>query len=409
MVRLSEIIRKTEEKKSKDRASLVSKATKIKKDEKTKRNKESIQAIQKIYEDAILQINQIMNDIIQGKAIKGREVVNLAKKIVERIRINSDILLSLVNKFSLIEKEDKYLYTHSVNVSILAANLGLALGYNKNGLVDLCTSSLLHDIGMLKIPQEVITKPEKLTEEEYDLVRKHPSYGLKLLDNIRAKKPLIYGPKLWDKIKNFASSLLHDIGMLKIPEEVITKPEELAKEERDPVKKHPTYGLKLLDKINSLTKSTSEVICQHHEKIDGTGYPEGKRGEEISEHAKIVAIADIYEALTHPRPYRRSRILPCDAVKMIVQEAGSSFDPKLVKVFLNYITCYPVGSFVLLNNNEIGRVILTNENLPLRPVVEIVFDSGGKPPEQPKRIDLAKSPVLSIKKAIDECNLQVSV
>ena len=100
MIRLSEIIRKTGEKKSKDKMSPAPKAIKIKKDKKIKRNKESLQEIQKIYEDAILRLNQIMNNIIQGKAIEGREVVNLARKIVARLRVNSDKLLSLISKQS---------------------------------------------------------------------------------------------------------------------------------------------------------------------------------------------------------------------------------------------------------------------------------------------------------------------
>ncbi|MFQ6083740.1 MAG: HD-GYP domain-containing protein [Candidatus Aminicenantia bacterium] len=335
MVRLSEIIRKKiAEKKSQDKIDPVSEAIKIKKDE------ESMLEIQKIYEDIILYIKQIMNDIREGKTIEGREIVNIAEKIVDNLHINSDILLSLINKFAVYEKEEDYLYAHSVNVSILATNLGLALGYDKAELIDLCTSALVHDIGMVKIPQEIIDKPKKLTKEEYDLVKKHPLYGLELLDNIK-----------------------------------------------------------------DLTKITSEVVYQHHEKIDGTGYPEGKSEEEISEHAKIVAIAEVYEALTHPRPFRSRRILPSEGVKMVVEEAGSSFEPKLLKVLLNYITCYPIGSFILLNNNEIGRVISANENLPLRPVIEIVFDAEGKSLEKPKRIDLAKSPILYIKEAIDERNL----
>jgi hypothetical protein len=90
---------------------------------------------------------------------------------------------------------------------------------------------------------------------------------------------------------------------------------------------------------------------------------------------------------------------------MIVQEARSSFEPEYVKLFLNYITPYPPGSMVLLNNNEVGRVVHVNEGLPLRPVVEIIYDSEGKPTEKQKRIDLSKSPVLNIKRAVDESSL----
>ena len=406
MVRLSEIIRKTAEKKSQKKTDLVSKTARTGKGKRIKRKKESIKEIQKVYEDAILQMRHVMNDIKQGKSIKGRKVVNIAKKIVEIIRIRRDLLLSLINKVGLYEKEEDFLYQHSVNVSILAANLGLGLGYNKAELIDLCASSLLHDIGMVRIPKDVITNPKKLTADEYNLVKGHPTYGMRLLDNIKAKKPLIYAPKILNDIKKFTSSLLYDIGIFKITKKMIGRTEEISKEEHDLDEKHTTYGLELLDNIKNLTRSASEVISQHHERIDGTGYPEGKKGDAISENAKIVAIADVYDALTHSRPYRKDRILPSDAVKIIVQEAGSSFDPKLTKVLLNSISCHPIGSFVLLNNNQIGRVIRTHENFPLRPVVEIIIDAEGKPLKKPERLDLAKSPILYIKQAIDELDLK---
>lgn len=331
MIKLSEIIRKkTEGEEIQNKPGLISEVIEIKK------AKESLPEIKKLYEDAILEINLIMNDIREGKNIEGKEIAIIAEIFVNRLCVAHNTLLSLVNIFPSYKDQKDYLYEHSVNCSILAASIGLALGFDKNELIDLFASSLLHDIGMLKIPQEIIKKPSKLTKEEYDLIRKHPIYGLELLNNIK------YAPK-----------------------------------------------------------SAHEVIHQHHERIDGSGYPEGKRGEEISEYGKIVALAEFYEAVTHSRPYRMERYIPYDALKMIIQDERDSFDPKYVRVFLDYITPYPPGSFVLLNNNEIGKVISINEKLPQRPIVEIFFDVEGKPPEKPRRIDLSKSPILFIKEAVN--------
>jgi HD-GYP domain-containing protein (c-di-GMP phosphodiesterase class II) len=332
MVKLSEIIRKPEKEKPKRKPGLITEVI------KTKREEESFSGIKKIYEEAIHHLRNIMNDIQEGKTVEGRNVINLAEKIIESLRINKNILISLVNNFTLNEGNEDYLYQHSLNASILATNLGLARGYSKTKLTDLCASTLLHDIGILKVPREILMKPSILTKEENDLIKKHPAYGLELLENI--KNP---------------------------PE------------------------------------SAAEVIYQHHERMDGTGYPEGKTGEEISEYAKIVAIVEVYEAITHPRPYHRN--IPYEGTRMIVQEARTSFEPEFVKLFLNYITPYPPGSLVLLNNNEVGRVVHINEGLPLRPIVEITYDSEGKPSGKPKRIDLSKSPVLNIKRAVDESNL----
>jgi HD-GYP domain-containing protein (c-di-GMP phosphodiesterase class II) len=331
MVRLSEILRKAEEKKSQDRENILTEAVKLKKE------LGSLPGAKKIYEDAIIRTKTILADIKAGKTLDGKEILACAGKIVDGLQSNYNMLLSLLNIFTPFEEKEDFHHRHSVNTAILSTSLGLSLEYEKKKLIDLCTCALVHDIGMLRVPEEIVNRPSKLSRGEQNTIEKHPIFGLELLKNIE------------------------------------NMPDEAA-----------------------------DVIYQHHERVDGKGYPEGKKRDEISEFAKIVAITEVYEALTHPRPYRREKIIPYLGVKMIVQQAGVFFEPKLVKVFLNFITPYPLGSFVLLNNNEIGRVIQINEGLPLRPVVEIFYDSEGKPPDQPKTIDLSKSPILYIEKALAE-------
>lgn len=331
MVRLSEILRKAEEKKSQDRENTVTAAVKLKKE------LESLPGAKKIYEDVIIRIKTILNDIKAGKTINGKEIYSITKIIVDGLQTDYNMLLSLLNIFTPFEEKEDFHHRHSVNTAILSTSLGLSLEYKKKILVDLCACALVHDIGMLKVPLEIINKPSKLSGGEQNLIEKHPSFGLELLES-----------------------------------------------------------------ITSMPDEAADVIYQHHERVDGKGYPEGKEREEISEFAKIVAITEVYEALTHPRPYRREKITPYMGVKMVVQQAGSFFEPRLVKVFLNFITPYPLGSFVLLNNSEIGRIIHINEGIPLRPVVEIFYDSEGKPPDKPKKIDLSKLPILYIEKALAE-------
>jgi len=329
MIRLSDILRKEREKKAAEETIKISPLF------KPERKEEGLKKIQTTYEAAILNVKRLMSDIMKVKILEDREFFHTAENIVYDAQREKDVLLSLVNDFSLEIKKENYLYEHSVNTSILATNVGLAMRYNRGEVVDLCASSLLHDIGMLKIPEEISKKPSKLTKEEFDIIKKHPHYGLELLKRIK-----------------------------------------------DP------------------PQSAAEVIYQHHEKIDGSGYPEGKKGDEISDYAKIVGIVEAYEARTHPRPYHR--ILPYEGVKMIVQASRTAFDPELVKAFLKNVTPYPPGSFVLLNNDEIGRVIAVNEDLPMRPVVEVVLDADKNFLEKPIKINLADSPVLSIKTALSE-------
>ena len=195
---------------------------------------------------------------------------------------------------------------------------------------------------------------------------------------------------------------IHDIGMLKITPELVNAPRKLTDEEYAEIKRHPAYGLTLLSRIKDAPESAGEIIYQHHENVDGSGYPEGKKDEEISLFAKIVSLIEVYEALTHYRPYRQNKIIPFDAIKMIILQSESKFDRRVLKVFLDYITFYPIGSGVVLNNDETGRVVGINKNAPLRPIVEIFLDNHGKPLTKPKRLDLLKSTVLYIKKAVHE-------
>jgi HD-GYP domain-containing protein (c-di-GMP phosphodiesterase class II) len=334
MVKLSEIIRKSTGLRYEEKPGLISEAFEIRK------NKESLSEIKKTYEDMVLHLMLIMEEIKDGKSVAGGKIGSLAEIITDLLRADSNMLLSLVHIFSYLGRQEDFLYAHSVNASILATNLGLAHGYGRTELINLCTSALVHDIGYLRVPKDIISKPAKLSREEFDLV-----------------------------------------------------------------KKHTIYGVELLNKIEGIPESASEVVHEHHERVDGSGYPNGKRRDEISDFAKIVAIAEVYEAITHPRPYRREKIIAYQAVKTIVQEEKNSFEPELVKVFLNSISPYPPGSFVLLNNGVIGRIYSVNKTLPLRPVVEIFFDSDGRPPENPTRIDLAKSSVVNIDKALDENDL----
>jgi len=334
MVKLSDLLRKSLEDKSSDKPGLISEAIKAKTDKK------SLPEVKHNYDDAILQTIRIMNDIKAEKKVEGEDVLNIAKIITESLRINNDALLFFASSTTHYDTREDYFISHSVNTAILSGVLGLGLNFGENELVDLCVSALLHDIGLLKISPEIINKPKELTEKEFEQVKKHPSLGMELLNN-----------------------------------------------------------------INNLPESVPDVIYQHHEREDGSGYPKGIKSNEISKHAKIVAIVEVYEALIHPRSYRKKENIPYIAVKKLIQEERNSLDARFIKVFLNCITPYPPGSIVLLNNSEIGRVVSVNKNIPLRPVVQIFYDIKGKPPEETKMIDLSESPVLYIEKALEESDL----
>ncbi|WP_130805663.1 HD-GYP domain-containing protein [Senegalia massiliensis] len=138
-----------------------------------------------------------------------------------------------------------------------------------------------------------------------------------------------------DMVERIAyASLFHDIGKINVPDEILKKPSSLTKEEFDEIKKHPADGAKLVEK--TYFKELSRVINEHHEKIDGSGYPQGLKGEEICLEARIISIADSFDAMTSDRPYREG-MTPSQALSEIKKYAGIHYDKKLVKIFADIL------------------------------------------------------------------------
>jgi len=130
------------------------------------------------------------------------------------------------------------------------------------------------------------------------------------------------------------AALLHDIGKIGISDEVLNKPELLSEEEWKPVYSHPTLGVSILKHIDGLT-ACLPGIKHHHERYDGTGYPSGLKGNNIPRDARIIAIADAYEAMTSPRPYRERTLTPKEALEELGRNKATQFDPELVEVFVD--------------------------------------------------------------------------
>jgi putative nucleotidyltransferase with HDIG domain len=176
-------------------------------------------------------------------------------------------------------------------------------------------------------------------------------------------------------------AILHDVGKCKIPKETLNKRGTLTEDEFSLIKKHTEEGFILIRQYEEISSLVAHVAYQHHERLDGTGYPRRLNGDEIHEFAKIVAVADVYDALVTNRPYRDS-ILPHEAVEMIMAGTGSHLDEQVVKVFLKNITLYPNGSIVRLTTGQMGVVVDQNRGANSRPIVRIL--------DSDKEIDLIK-------------------
>jgi HD-GYP domain-containing protein (c-di-GMP phosphodiesterase class II) len=196
------------------------------------------------------------------------------------------------------------------------------------------------------------------------------------------------------------AALVHDIGMVKYLN-IINKNQKLTKDEYDKVKQHPNNGSESLSRIGKeLSVAVIDAVRQEHERIDGSGYPLGLKGEEISEYAQIVGLADMYEAMMHSRPYR-AKYKPLETINTILK-AKQEFESKLIKILIERVGVFPVGIRVRLNTKEIGVVVKENPELALRPVVDMLFDAHKKKLKEPKQIDLSENPVIYIEDCVDE-------
>jgi HD-GYP domain-containing protein (c-di-GMP phosphodiesterase class II) len=196
-------------------------------------------------------------------------------------------------------------------------------------------------------------------------------------------------------------ALLHDIGMARLAAAILNKEGPLTDEEYAEIKKHPDSGYEMLMRLGSKYEWIALVVRQVHERINGKGYPRGLSGDDIHEYAQIIGMVDFYEALTHTRPQRR-RFLPYDAVKVIVEQEKGVFAQKLLRTLLRKISVFPLEGFVKLNTNEVGKVIETSEERPLRPTVEILYSADGEALKVPRIIILKDTPLIYITRSVYE-------
>jgi putative nucleotidyltransferase with HDIG domain len=182
--------------------------------------------------------------------------------------------------------------------------------------------------------------------------------------------------------------LLHDLGKTLSPKHILNKPGELTKEEFAEIKHHPSEGHKLLLNSQGGTEVINDICLHHHEKYDGTGYPEGLSGDQISVHAKMSAVCDVYDAITSNRPYKLAWD-PAEAIRRMAEWKGH-FDPVIFQAFIKRIGIYPIGALVKLSSGKLGVVIEQNEQTLLKPVVKVFFSTKSQTYIKPEVINLVR-------------------
>ncbi len=282
--------------------------------------------------EAVSLVKKTMNNYQFSPLMDVTEVKTVVNKILDELLSNNDILFNL----SQIRSVDDYTFEHSVNVCILSLITGIGLGFDQHRLRELGIGAMLHDIGKLCIPREILKKPMQLTVEEFE-----------------------------------------------------------------EIKKHTVLGYELLKKSGQVDLVSAYIAFGHHERYDGSGYPLQLKNENIQICARIVAVADVYDALTSDRVYRK-KLKPNEVYEYITTLGIHHFDPRVIESFVKYVSIYPVGTGVLLNTKERGIVLRDNKHAPTRPVVRIVYNDAMKKQTIFKEIDLSETTNVFI---IDGCEL----
>ncbi|HSV56834.1 MAG TPA: HD-GYP domain-containing protein [Magnetospirillaceae bacterium] len=197
-------------------------------------------------------------------------------------------------------------------------------------------------------------------------------------------------------------ALLHDAGMLRIPDAIVRKKGQLSEEEHQKMRAHPLLTYRIITKELLYPDDVGIIGLQHHERWDGQGYPRRVAGADIDVLSRIVSVADAFEAMVSEKPYRNSMI-GYAAMKAILSDNSLRFDPEILKAFIRSMGIYPIGSLVLLNNAAIARVIETHPDAPLRPKLRVLVDEFGKSHTDDKGdlVDLLAEKSMFIARALD--------
>jgi len=265
-------------------------------------------------------MQQLFVDLRAGKSIKSDEVRDVVGGMVNSILRNPDALVLL----SALREHDEYAVAHSINVCTLCLAFGRYLGFAQDALNEIGIGALLHDIGEVRLPVELIHKAGLLSKE--DTIRMHT---------------------------------------------------------------HTKLGADILRRTEGLPPTSIDIALTHHERCNGQGYPEGLKDDDIGQYAKIVGLIDVYDSVTSTQDHSRC-ISSTEALKNMYNWRDDLFDAHLIEEFIQCLGIYPVGSIVELDTGEVGIVISVGPENRLQPKLMLIRDADKKPYAPPRIINLAR-------------------
>ncbi|MEW6077764.1 MAG: HD domain-containing phosphohydrolase [Thermodesulfobacteriota bacterium] len=196
-------------------------------------------------------------------------------------------------------------------------------------------------------------------------------------------------------VKLGTAAMFHDIGTVLVPDEIFYKTSALNSDEMKQIRQRPVFSRQILSQLDKDYDYLAEIAVQVYERQDGSGYPSGLKAADIHEYARVIGLADFYEALIHSRPHR-NRFLHFPAMKEVLRTGKNSFDRKHLKALMSVVSLFPVFSFVRLNSGTIGKVLETDARYPTRPRVKIIFDAQHRPMTTERIVDLKENTLLFI-------------
>jgi len=202
------------------------------------------------------------------------------------------------------------------------------------------------------------------------------------------------------------AGLLHDVGMMRVNPEIVNKQGKLTPEERRQIQTHPVHSYRIIPRELGFGEEVGLPALQHQERWDGAGYPRKLARDAIRLEARIITVADSFVAMVSNKPYRTSMI-GYTAIRNLLSDNGTRFDPQVLKIFIQVLGIYPIGSIVLLSDSSVCRVVENKSAAPLKPRVKVIIDAEGHEfiEDDGPEVDLAQNKQLFIAKAVDANSL----
>ncbi|OQW39083.1 MAG: phosphodiesterase [Proteobacteria bacterium SG_bin4] len=300
--------------------SIAESAKPVKKTQLSVSVEEEMDAAKKIHSKAKEAVTSMFTDVRMGKALEIEEATVLVDEINQSMERNPNALLSLAR----LKTANEYTYLHSVAVCMLMVALGRQMGLQGEQLRQAGVAGLLHDVGKMAVPNEVLEKPGKLTDEEFSIMRSHPRRG-------------------WEILKS----------------------------------------------CYQVQESALDVCLHHHERMDGQGYPEKLSGNQLTLFARMGAVCDVYDAISSERCYKKAWS-PSESIHKMASWKDGHFDEKVFHAFVKTIGIYPNGTLVKLKSGRLDVILEQSKKSLTAPIIKVFFSTRANAYIQAEILDLSK-------------------